>query len=151
MVTKSTTGKGALGTVDGRKVVLGNATFMVEYGVDVAPLAKAADDLRSEGATAIFIGIDAQVADTIAIADPVKESTPSAWAALKKEGMRVVMLIGDNRTTTEARLGITEIEAYVLSEQRSAVVKKFKHEDGSSPWRAMASMTRRRWRRPLSG
>jgi len=127
----SPTGKGALGTVDGRKVVLGNAAFMAEHGVDVAPLATAADDLRREGATAIFVGIDGQVAGTIAIADPVKESTPSALAALKKEGIRVVMLTGDNMTTAEAvarRLGITEIEADVLPEQKSAVVEKFKRE-----------------------
>ena len=127
----SPTGKGALGTVDGRKVVLGNAAFMAEHDVDVAPLATAADDLRREGATAIFVGIDGQVAGTIAIADPVKESTPSALAALKKEGIRVVMLTGDNRTTAEAvarRLGITEIEADVLPEQKSAVVEKFKRE-----------------------
>jgi Cu+-exporting ATPase len=127
----SPTGKGALGTVDGRKVVIGNAAFMAEHGVDVAPLAAAADDLRREGATAIFIGIDGQVAGTIAIADPVKESTPSALAALKEEGIRVVMLTGDNRTTAEAvarRLGITEIEADVLPEQKSAVVEKFKRE-----------------------
>jgi len=127
----SPTGKGALGTVDGRKVVLGNAAFMAEHGVDVAPLTTAADDLRREGATAIFIGIDGQVAGTIAIADPVKESTPSALAALKEEGIRVVMLTGDNRTTAEAvarRLGITKIEADVLPEQKSAVVEKFKHE-----------------------
>ncbi|WP_159650662.1 HAD-IC family P-type ATPase, partial [Bosea sp. 125] len=127
----SPTGKGALGTVDGRKVVIGNAAFMAEHGVDVAPLAAAADDLRREGATAIFIGIDGQVAGTMAIADPVKESTPSALAALKEEGIRVVMLTGDNRTTAEAvarRLGITEIEADVLPEQKSAVVEKFKRE-----------------------
>jgi Cu+-exporting ATPase len=127
----SPTGKGALGTVDGRKVVIGNAAFMAEHGVDVALLAAAADDLRREGATAIFIGIDGQVAGTIAIADPVKESTPSALAALKEEGIRVVMLTGDNRTTAEAvarRLGITEIEADVLPEQKSAVVEKFKRE-----------------------
>ncbi|MDP3318136.1 MAG: heavy metal translocating P-type ATPase, partial [Bosea sp. (in: a-proteobacteria)] len=127
----SPTGKGALGTVDGRKVVLGNAAFMAEHDVDVARLATAADDLRREGATAIFVGINGQVAGTIAIADPVKESTPSALAALKKEGIRVVMLTGDNRTTAEAvarRLGITEIEADVLPEQKSAVVEKFKRE-----------------------
>ncbi len=127
----SPTGKGALGTVDGRKVVLGNAAFMAEHGVEVGSLATTADDLRRDGATAIYIGIDGRAAGAIAIADPVKESTPSALAALKQEGIRVVMLTGDNRTTAEAvarRLGITEIEADVLPEQKSAVVEKFKRE-----------------------
>ncbi len=127
----SPTGKGALGTVDGRKVVLGNAAFMAEHGVDVAPLAKAADDLRRDGATAIFIGIDGCAAGAIAIADPVKTTTASALAALKEAGIRVVMLTGDNRTTAEAvarRLGIGEIEADVLPEQKSVVVEKLKRE-----------------------
>jgi Cu+-exporting ATPase len=127
----SPTGKGALGTVEGRPVVLGNAKFLAEHGVDVAPLAKAADDLRRDGATAIFAGVDGRPAGILAIADPVKTTTPAALAALKEEGIRVVMLTGDNRTTAEAvgrRLGIDEVEAEVLPEQKSAVVEKFKRE-----------------------
>ncbi|NBJ09452.1 heavy metal translocating P-type ATPase [Microvirga arsenatis] len=127
----SPTGKGALGTVEGRRVVLGNAKFLAEHGVDVASLAKAADNLRRDGATAIFAGVDGRPAGILAIADPVKASTPEALAALKKEGIRVVMLTGDNRTTAEAvarRLGIPEVEAEVLPEQKSAVVEKFKRE-----------------------
>ncbi|MBJ6128333.1 heavy metal translocating P-type ATPase [Microvirga splendida] len=125
----SPTGKGALGTVDGRAVVLGNARFLAERGVDVAPLSQAANELRREGATAIFVGIDGRAAGTIAIADPVKATTPEALAGLKAEGIRVVMLTGDNRTTAQAvarRLGITEVEAEVLPEEKSAVVNRHK-------------------------
>src|SRR5215211_6894406 len=127
----SPTGKGALGIVDGRKVVLGNTTFLAEQGIDVTPLAAQADELRRDGASAIFIGIDGRAAGILAIADPIKASTPEAIAALKEDGIRVVMLTGDNRTTAEAvarRLGITEVEADVLPEQKSAVVERLKRE-----------------------
>jgi P-type Cu+ transporter len=125
----SPTGKGALGTVDGRKVVLGNAAFLGEHGVDVSPLAVEAERLRADGATAIFAGIDGRAAGIIAIADPVKASTAAALAALRVEGIRVVMLTGDNWTTARAvagRLGIAEVEAEVLPEQKSAVVQRLK-------------------------
>ncbi|MBM6583197.1 heavy metal translocating P-type ATPase [Microvirga sp. BT689] len=125
----SPTGKGALGTVEGRRIVLGNKAFLAEHGVDVAPLGEQADRLREDGATAIFAGIDGKVAGAIAIADPVKSSTPEALAGLKAEGVRVVMLTGDNWTTAKAvarRLGINEVEAEVLPDQKSAVVDKFK-------------------------
>lgn len=125
----SPTGKGALGTVEGRRIVLGNKAFLAEHGADVAPLAEQADRLREDGATAIFAGIDGRVAGAIAIADPVKASTPEALAGLKAEGIRVVMLTGDNWTTAKAvarRLGIDEVEAEVLPDQKGAVVDKFK-------------------------
>ena len=127
----SPTGKGATGIVEGRKIVLGNAKFLNEQGIDTAPLAIAADDLRRDGATAIFAGIDGKVAGIIAIADPVKASTPEALAMLRRAGIRVVMLTGDNKTTAEAiarRLGITELEAEVLPDQKSAVVERLKRE-----------------------
>jgi Cu+-exporting ATPase len=127
----SPTGKGAHGTVEGRRVVLGSAKFLAEHGIDVAPLAEQADRLREDGATAIFAGIDGKVAGAIAIADPVKATTPEALAGLKEEGIRVVMLTGDNWTTAKAvarRLGIDEVEAEVLPDQKSAVVEKFKRE-----------------------
>jgi len=127
----SPTGKGAYGTVEGKRVVLGSAKFLAEHGIDVAPLAEQADKLREDGATAIFAGIDGKVAGAIAIADPVKSTTPEALAGLKAEGIRVVMLTGDNWTTAKAvarRLGIDEVEAEVLPEQKSAVVEKFKRE-----------------------
>jgi Cu+-exporting ATPase len=125
----SPTGKGALGTVDGRRIVLGNKVFLAEHGVDVAPLAEQADRLREDGATAIFAGVDGKVAGAIAIADPVKASTPEALAGLKAEGVRVVMLTGDNWTTAKAvarRLGIDDVEAEVLPDQKSAVVQRYK-------------------------
>lgn len=125
----SPTGKGALGTVEGRRVVLGNKAFLAEHGIDVAPLAAQADGLRADGATAIFAGIGGKVAGAIAIADPVKASTPEALAGLKTEGIRVVMLTGDNWTTAKAvakRLGIDEVEAEVLPDQKSAVVQRYK-------------------------
>lgn len=127
----SPTGKGAIGTVEERVVVLGNAKFLEEHGADITPLAGAADDLRKDGATAIFIGIDGRAAGILAIADPVKASTPEALRALREEGIRVVMLTGDNRITAEAvalRLGIADVEADVLPEQKSAVVEKLKRE-----------------------
>ena len=125
----SPVGRGALGTVDGKRVVLGNAKFMTEHRIDVAPLARAAEDLRRDGATAIFVGIDGRAAGAIAISDPVKGSTPEALAALKAEGIRIVMLTGDNWTTAMAvagRLGIQDVEAEVLPEQKSDVVNRHK-------------------------
>jgi P-type Cu+ transporter len=127
----SPTGKGALGFVDGRRVLIGNARFLDEQGVDVSALKEAAEDARKNGATAIFVAVDGKPAGIIAIADPVKASTPAALKALREEGLRVVMLTGDNRTTADAiarRLGITEVEAEVLPDQKSAVVAKLKRE-----------------------
>ena len=127
----SPTGRGAVGTVEGKRVVLGNALFLTDQAIDTTPLASAADELRREGATAIFVGIDGQAGGTIAIADPVKETTPEALDTLRREGIRVVMLTGDNRTTAEAvarKLGIDEVEADVLPDQKSAVVARLKSE-----------------------
>ncbi|WP_041391991.1 heavy metal translocating P-type ATPase [Sphingobium sp. SYK-6] len=127
----SPTGRGALGMVDGRRIVLGNARFLGEEGIATQSLAEQADALRRGGATAIFIGLDGKVAGAFAIADPVKKTTPEALAALKAEGIRVVMLTGDNRTTAEAvaaQLGIDEVEAEVLPDQKSAVVARLKSE-----------------------
>ena len=123
------TGKGAGGMVDGRRIVLGNAKFLTEIGVDVTAVASRAEELRKEGATAIFIAVDGTVAGVLAIADPVKETTPEALKALKAEGIRVVMLTGDNWTTAKAvarRLGIEDVEAEVLPDQKSAVVQRYK-------------------------
>src|SRR5215212_4391125 len=125
----SPTGKGALGTVEGRRIVLGNKAFLAEHSVDVAALAERADRLRQDGATAIFMGADGHAAAIFAIADPIKASTPEALAALKEEGIRVVMLTGDNWTTAKAvarDLGIEEVEAEVLPDQKSAVVERHK-------------------------
>lgn len=125
----SPTGKGALGTVEDRRIALGNARFLSELGVDVAPLAARAEDFRKDGATAIFVSIDGAVAGALGIADPVKASTPQALGALKAEGIRVVMLTGDNWTTAKAvarGLGIDDVEAEVLPDQKSAVVQRYK-------------------------
>ena len=122
----SPTGRGAEGTVDGRRVRLGNAKFLAEAGIDTAALDPAAEALRQDGATAIFMSMDDRVAGVIAIADPIKATTPEALQALCTEGIRVVMLTGDNRTTAQAvarKLGIDEVEAEVLPDQKSAVVK----------------------------
>jgi heavy metal translocating P-type ATPase len=127
----STTGKGVVGTLDGRRLALGNAKFLRELGIPTNELEQDAERLRHEGATAIFLGVDGEVAAVIAIADPVKRTTPDALNALAKEGVRVVMLTGDNKTTAQAvarRLGITEVEAEVLPDQKSAVVQKLQRE-----------------------
>jgi len=127
----SPTGRGAMGTVEGRRVLLGNARFLAEAGIDAAASSAAADELRQTGATAILAAIDGKFAGTIAIADPVKETTFAALEALRAEGIRVVMLTGDNRTTAQAvatRLGIAEVEAEVLPDQKSAVVERLKRE-----------------------
>ncbi|HEY8246196.1 MAG TPA: heavy metal translocating P-type ATPase, partial [Hyphomicrobium sp.] len=127
----SPTGKGAFGTVEGRRIVLGNAIFLKEQGVDIAPLTGEAERLRADGATAIFVGVDGKAAGVLAIADPIKASTQAALEALRADRIHIVMLTGDNRTTAQAiarHLGITEIEAEVLPEQKSAVVDKLKRD-----------------------
>jgi Cu+-exporting ATPase len=127
----SPTGKGAMGTVEGKRIILGNARFLDESGITTAALSERADELRRDGATAIFVGVNDQLAGVLAIADPIKETTAAAIAALRAEGIRVVMLTGDNRTTADAvarKLGIDEIEAEVLPDQKSAVVARLKGE-----------------------
>ena len=125
----SPTGKGALGTVDGRRILLGNASFLAGENVATADLDAMADELRRDGATAIYAAVDGRLAGVIAIADPLKATTAEALASLKAEGIRVVMLTGDNRTTAEAvarKLGIEEVEADVLPDRKAAVVERHK-------------------------
>jgi Cu+-exporting ATPase len=127
----SPSGKGAIGMVEKKRLAIGNAKFLKELNIDVTTLAGDAEKLRQDGATAIFVAINGKVAGVIAIADPVKATTPAALAALKEAGIRVVMLTGDNRTTAEAigrKLGISEIEAEVLPDQKANVVAKLKAE-----------------------
>jgi len=124
-------GRGAYGTVEGKAIVLGSATFMKEHGIDPTALAAQADALRHDGATAIYIGIDGAAGGVFAIADPVKATTAEAIKSLHAEGIRIVMLTGDNKTTAEAvarKLGIDEVEADVLPDQKSAVVNRLKAE-----------------------
>jgi P-type Cu+ transporter len=127
----SPTGKGAVGVVDGRRVRLGNAKFLHELGIDTADLDGEAERLRADGATAIFLAVDRKLAAVIAIADPVKPTTSEALKLLAQDGVRVVMLTGDNRTTAQAvarRLGIEDVEAEVLPDQKSAVVVKLRQQ-----------------------
>jgi Cu+-exporting ATPase len=125
----SPVGKGAYGLVEGKRVAIGSAAFLKELGIDPAPLHARADELRREGASAVLLAVNGKLAAALAIADPVKATTPAALAALAKEGIRVVMLTGDNAVTAEAvarRLGITEVEAEVAPEDKAAVVEKLK-------------------------
>ena len=119
------------GVVEGKKLALGNARFLDELHIDTATLSAEAERLRGDGATAIFLAVNGKTAGVIAIADPIKETTPAALKALAADGIRVVMLTGDNRTTAQAvarRLGIAEVEAEVLPDQKSAVVEKLRRE-----------------------
>jgi len=123
-------GKGVSGIVEGHRVVIGNLRMMQEAGIDGGALAAEAERLR-EGATAIFIAIDGRVAGVAGIADPIKPTTPEALAALKADGIRVVMLTGDNAATAKAvarKLGITEVEAEVLPEDKSKVIERLRRE-----------------------
>jgi Cu+-exporting ATPase len=122
-------GKGVVGTVEGRRIVVGNRPMMDAAGIDVATLVAAAERLRQDGATAVFAGIDGKAAGVVAVADPVKATTPAAVAALQRDGIRIVMLTGDNRTTAQAvarRLGISEVEAEVLPADKARAVEKLR-------------------------
>ncbi len=125
----SLTGKGATGTVEGHRVITGSATYLISQGHDPRPLTAEADRLRGDGATAIFLGVDDRVAAILAIADPVKDTTPAALQALREEGIEVVMLTGDNRVTAEAvgrRLGIDRVEADVLPDHKADLVQQLR-------------------------
>jgi Cu+-exporting ATPase len=127
----SPTGKGALGWVEGKCVTLGNSAFLKERGLDTAAFDAEADRLRQQGATAIYVGVDAQTAGVLAIKDPVKKTTREALDALKADGIRLVMLTGDNATTARAvasELGIENVEADVLPDQKAKVVEKLRGE-----------------------
>ena len=126
---ESPVGKGVRGKVGSRRLVIGNRRIMAEAGIDTAALDQAADELRADGATAIFVAIDNKSAGIIAIADPIKATTPAAIAALQEAHVRVVMLTGDNTTTAKAvakKLGITDVEAEVLPEDKGKVVARLR-------------------------
>jgi P-type Cu+ transporter len=128
----SVTGKGVTGTVAGRKVAVGNAEFLKDIGViGSADLETRADELRREGSTAMFVAIGGRRAGVIAVADPIKATTLTALASLRDDGVRIVMLTGDNRTTAQAvadKLGITDVEAEVPPEQKNAIVRRLRSE-----------------------
>jgi Cu+-exporting ATPase len=127
----SVTGKGVTGRIDGRPVALGNAKLMADLGIAFGDLDRRADELRGDGATALFLAIDHKPGGVIAIADPIKATTQSALDTLRNDGVRIVMLTGDNKTTAEAvarKLGIKEIEADVLPQDKNRIVKKLTGE-----------------------
>jgi Cu+-exporting ATPase len=125
----SVTGKGVAGKVGGRTVSLGNAAMMRDQGIALGDLEIQADALRRDGATALFAAIDGKPGGVIAVADPIKASTRAALDKLRQDGVHIVMLTGDNRTTAEAvarKLGIDAVEAEVLPEDKNQVVKRLK-------------------------
>ena len=127
----SPVGKGVVGVVDGKRLILGSGKFQAEQGIDTSALDAEAEALRADGATAIFAAIDGRAAGVFAIADPIKPTTADAVRALKAEGIRLVMMTGDNRTTALAvarKLGIDEVEAEVLPQDKAAVVERLRKE-----------------------
>ena len=127
----SLTGKGVRGRVEGRGVALGNRALLADLGVDPGALGDRAEELRRGGETVVFVVVDGAPAGLLGVADPVKETSPEAIAALHAEGLRLVMLTGDSRTTAEAvaaRLGIDEVVAEVLPEEKAAAVKRLQAE-----------------------
>ena len=127
----SITGKGVTGQIDQHQVAVGNTKLLKDLGVSSASVEARADELRREGATAMFVTVDGRPGGIIAVADPIKATTPAALASLRADGVRIVMLTGDNRTTAQAvaaTLGISDIEAEVLPEQKNAIVRRLKSE-----------------------
>ena len=128
---RSHTGKGVVGVVEGKRLALGNAALLEELKIDAAPLRETAEGLRRDGQTVLFVAVDNRAAGLLGVADPIKASTREAIELLHKEGVRVVMLTGDSRTTAEAvarKLGIDEVEAEVLPQQKLEVVKRLQGE-----------------------
>jgi Cu+-exporting ATPase len=128
---ESRTGRGVVGRVEGRVVGVGNRSLVQELGADPEALAGTADAMRSEAQTAIFVAVDGRPAGLLGVADPIKESTPAAVEGLHREGLRIVMLTGDNRATAEAvakRLGLDEVVADVLPQQKAEVVRELQAE-----------------------
>ncbi|MFY9772763.1 MAG: heavy metal translocating P-type ATPase [Xanthobacteraceae bacterium] len=128
---RSVTGKGVTGKIGQRQIAVGNAGLLEDVGVHNASLETRADELRRDGATAMFVAVDGRSAGIIAVADPIKATTPAALDSLKADGVRIVMLTGDNRTTAQAvaaKLGIRDVEAEVLPEQKHAIVRRLRSE-----------------------
>jgi Cu+-exporting ATPase len=127
----SATGKGVTGTVEGRAVAIGNLRHLESMGIDAGPLRNRADELRRAGQTIVFVTVDGRPAGLVGVADPIKATTVEAIRALHQEGVKVVMLTGDNRTTAEAvaaSVGIDKVEADVLPDQKAAVVKRLQEQ-----------------------
>ena len=127
----SRTGKGVMGQIDGHQVALGNRALFAELGIELGELVQRAETLRRDGQTVMFVALDGQPAGLLGVADPIKPSTPEALQLLREDGVQVVMLTGDSRTTAEAvarTLGIERIEAEVLPEQKGEVIKRLQAE-----------------------
>jgi len=125
------TGKGVRGLVGGKRVALGNAKLVADLGVDIGGLSEAADARRDDGETVMFVIVDAEIAGLVSVADPVKETTAAALKALHEQGFRIVMATGDSQRTAKAvaeRLGIDEIRADVLPEDKARIVKEFQSQ-----------------------
>jgi heavy metal translocating P-type ATPase len=128
---RSITGKGVVGSVDGKQVALGNRKLLEELNIDPGDLWDQSEELRKDGQTVMFVVIERAIAGLLSVADPVKSSTPEAIRMLHEDGIKIVMLTGDNRTTAEAvakKLGIDEVHAEVLPEQKGNVVKRLQAE-----------------------
>jgi Cu+-exporting ATPase len=124
---QSHTGKGVTGEVDGKKVAVGNRILFDEFEAELGELAEAGEALRHEGQTVMFVAVDSQPAGLLGVADPIKVTTQEAIEQLQQEGLSIVMLTGDNRTTAEAvarKLGIEHVEAGILPDHKGAVVKR---------------------------
>ncbi len=131
MLFDTVVGRGVRGLVEGQMVLVGNRRLLEEAGLDVSPLEPRAEALRQEGQTILFVAINQQVAGLLGVADPVKKSTAAALNALREEGMRILMLTGDNETTARAvagQLGLTEVHAGVLPEDKHEIVKQLQAE-----------------------
>ena len=128
---ESLTGKGVQGQVDGRRVALGNVRLLEDLQIDPQPLQEQAETVRKEGQTAMFVAIDGELAGLIGVADPIKETTPEAVEQLHQQGIRIVMITGDNRSTAQAvaeKLGIDEVMAEVLPQDKGKKVKSLQEE-----------------------
>ncbi len=128
---ESRTGRGVVGEVGGRQVAIGNGKLLEELGVSAGSLGEVADRIRAEAQTVMFLAVDGKLAGLVGVADPIKSSTPDAVRRLREEGIRVVMLTGDNRTTAEAvakRLGLDEVLADVLPDRKAEVVRRLQAE-----------------------
>jgi len=128
---ESITGKGVKGRVEGKVVAIGNRQLLKELNIDPENYSEMAELLRLKGETVMFIAVDSQIAGLLGVADPIKETTPSAISSLQNDGIQVTMLTGDNRTTAEAvakQLGIDEIEAEVLPERKNEVVRRLQEQ-----------------------
>jgi Cu+-exporting ATPase len=128
---KSLTGRGIKGIVDGRAVALGNGKLLEELRVDVGELAMEAERLRGDGQTVMFVAVDGKPFGLLGVTDPIKETTAEAVRLLKEDGVKLVMLTGDSRTTAQAvarKLGLDQVEAEVLPEQKNQIIKRLQAE-----------------------